>query len=1070
MNSSHKDPQGYYRFPTIHGDTVVFVSEDDLWTVPSSGGIARRLTAGLGSATRPWFSPDGQTIAFMGREEGDQEVYIMPAQGGDVQRLTYLGSTTQIAGWDPEGHLIIATNYGQAFARHMALFTISLEDSGQPQPLPYGPGHSIAYGPQGEILIGRNTGDTARWKRYRGGTRGVFWIDPGTGSFYRYGPDNANCTSPMWIDDRIYFLSDHEGIANLYSMAPTGEDLTRHSDHAPFYARNASTDGQRIVYHVAADLYIYDPRTGISERLEIAYHSQRTQRERKYPHAARFLTEYALAPDGTRLALTSRGKPYIMGNWEGPVEQLGVPQGVRYRFTQWLPDQSALLTVSDETGEERVELHRKGEAPLTFAIDVGRVLDLKISPDGQFAVLSNHRLELCLLDLKTLGGRIVDKSEAGAIHGIDWSPDSRWIAYGYQLTDSTGTIKLYHLATNQSHQITDPVLIDSDPCFDPNGKFLYFLSTRTFNPVYDSMKFDLGFIYGTKPYCLVLSKATRSPFMPLPDDRPSTKDQPDSSSPETPEVMVDLEGIEGRVLAFPVGEARYQQLAAAKGKVYWSTVVPEGSLSKPPSPLAPTAKATLQVFDFATQKPEDLGARITSFTLSGNKQWMAIRAGNRLRVIKAGDKIDSKDDQPGRSSGLINLDRIVLSVEPAAEWAQMVREAWRLMRDNFWTENMSGVDWDATLSRYLSLLPRITTRGEFSDLMWELQGELGTSHAYEMGGDYRREPENRLGFLAADAYWDQEAGGYRLDHLVDGDSWNTAEHSPLLSPGVNWDPASDVLVAIDGRPLGPEFPPMAALIGKAKHDVELTIANPSGERTVVVRPLEQEGSARYRQWVDQNRRRVHSQSNQRIGYVHIPDMGPRGFAEFYRGYLAEVHKDALIVDVRYNGGGHVSQLILDKLTRRRVGYDLPRYGRPMPYPGDSVLGPIVALTNENAGSDGDIFSHSFKLLGIGPLVGTRTWGGVVGIWMRHPLVDGSVTSQPEFAFWFKDVGWGVENYGTDPDVEVHNSPEDYANGYDRQLEDTIRLTMEALETNPPEIPNFEPRPSRAIPRLPGRQV
>ncbi|MDA8195568.1 MAG: PDZ domain-containing protein [Thermaerobacter sp.] len=1067
MNPTHSPLTGlpgYYRYPTIAGDTVVFVSEDDLWTVSRHGGTARRLTAGWGSATRPWLSPDGRSIAFIGREEGDSEVYVMAAAGGEVRRLTYLGATTQIAGWDPAGRIVFATNHGQPFPKWFALHAIS-PTGGEPELLPYGPSLAIAFGPRQGVVVGRNTADPARWKRYRGGTRGVLWIDPGTGRFHRYARDDGNIASPMWIGERIFFLSDHEGVGNLYSITPAGKDIRRHTDHHPFYARNACTDGQRVVYHAAGDLYLFDPATETGGRIAVDYFSQRTQREKKYVAPGRFMTEYAPSPDGSRLAVTTRGKPYLLGNWEGPVEPIGVADGVRYRMSQWLPDGTGIVTVSDESGEERVELRRRENPPATMAADVGRVLDLKISPDGQFAALGNHRFELWLLDLTTLSGRVIDRSAAGPIRGLDWSPDSRWIAYGFHLTESTSTINLYHLPTASSQPATDPVSIDSDPVFDPSGQYLYFLSYRTFDPVYDSLKFDLGFLSGEKPHVIVLSRETPSPFMPQPDTK-APELNPDK--PEIPDVEIDLEDIAGRVLAFPVAEGRYRQLAAGYGKVYWTTVPPEGGLSTSFYPKAPSAKATLSMFDFKDQKVEALHTHVTSFALSHDRKWLAIRIGNRLRVVKAGEKIEEKAEQPGRQSGLVDLDRLVVAVNPPLEWAQMTREAWRLMRDNFWTADMSGLDWNATLERYLTILPRVGTRSEFSDFMWELQGELGTSHAYEMGGDYRKEPENRMGLLGADLTWDQAEAGYRVRHLVAGDSWNPGEHSPLLAPGVNLSPG-DIITAVDGQRLGPDLPPSAWLIGKAKRDVRLTFRQASGSRrTAVIRPLEQETAARYREWVNQNRRQVTQASDGRVGYVHIPDMGPRGFAEFYRGYLSEFQKEALIVDVRFNGGGHVSQLILDKLMRRRIGYDLPRHGQPAPYPGDSVIGPIVALTNEQAGSDGDIFSHAFKLMAVGPLVGTRTWGGVIGISVRHALVDGSITTQPEFSFWFKDTGWGVENYGTDPDIEVENSPEDYARGFDRQLHETIRIILAALESSPPRLPDFDSRPSRAIPRLPER--
>ncbi len=401
----------------------------------------------------------------------------------------------------------------------------------------------------------------------------------------------------------------------------------------------------------------------------------------------------------------------------------------------------------------------------------------------------------------------------------------------------------------------------------------------------------------------------------------------------------------------------------------------------------------------------------------------------------------------------------------------MFQEAWRLQREQFWTEDLSGIDWDSVHGLYEPLVERITTRSEFSDLLWEVQGELGTSHAYEMGGEYRSGPNYRQGFLGVDWAFDREAGGYRVARLVHGDTWDADASSPLTGPGVNV-AEGDLVLAINGQPLGPEVTPAQRLVNQAGNEVLLTVRR-DGEaepRTVTVKALADERPARYRDWVDANRRKVHAATDGRVGYIHVPDMGPEGYAEFHRGFLVEFDRDALVVDVRVNGGGHVSGLLLEKLARKRVGYDFPRWSAPKPYPDESPTGPMVALTNELAGSDGDIFSHTFKLMKLGPLVGKRTWGGVIGIWPRHRLVDGTVTTQPEFSFFFDDVGWRVENYGTDPDIEIDNAPHDYARALDPQLDRAIQAALDELAQRPPHRPRPTDRPLRVAPRLAPRSV
>jgi len=450
------------------------------------------------------------------------------------------------------------------------------------------------------------------------------------------------------------------------------------------------------------------------------------------------------------------------------------------------------------------------------------------------------------------------------------------------------------------------------------------------------------------------------------------------------------------------------------------------------------------------------------------------RSGKNLRVLKVGEKPDNSAGGHTKKSGWIDLSRVRVAVNPPDAWQQMFREAWRLQRDHFWTKDMSAVDWQLVYERYLKLVDRVASRAEFSDLLWEMQGELGTSHAYELGGDYRPSPRYPQGFLGADFTYDADAEGYRLDHIVQGDSWREKNDSPLHRLGVNVN-EGDVLLAIDGQRLSEDASPQQLLVNQAGMEVQLTFANPEAQngdedcqptRTVLVKTLRNEQQARYREWVETNRRRVHEETEGRVGYVHVPDMMPAGYAEFHRYYLAESEREGLIVDVRFNGGGNVSQLLLEKLARRRVSYKKPRYGDLRPYPYHSVLGPLVALTNEFAGSDGDIFCHVFKLMGLGPLIGKRTWGGVIGIWPRHSLVDGSYTTQPEFPSWFEDVGWGVENYGTASDIEVDIKPQDYAKGRAPQLARAIKEIFQLMADNPPTLPDFAPPPSRALPELP----
>jgi tricorn protease len=1079
-------PSGYYRFPTIHSDTVVFVCEDDLWSVPAGGGLARRLTSNLGEVTRPWLAPDGATLAFVGREEGQPEIYCMPAMGGPARRLTFLGgSMCFTAGWTSDGKIIFANNAGHWYSRFTHLYTVDMQGN-PPERLNLGLAKAIAFGPENGVVIGRNTDDPARWKRYRGGTTGQLWIDEkGTGDFHPLIQLQGNLASPMWVRERIYFLSDHEGIGNLYSCLPTGEDLRRHTDHEDFYARNPASDGQRIVYHAGADLYLFDPASGQSLPIPVEFHSPQIQRNRKFVDAHKYLQDWDIHPKGHSVALSVRGGLFTMANWEGAALQLG---GLRYRLPNWLNDGKRLIAVTDEGGEESFIIWNadgSGE-PLRFNdLDIGRPKEIAVNPKKDQIVFSNHRYELMSLDLTSRELRLIDRGSASSIAGMAWSPDGEWVAYSVSISLQVMALKLWKAASGETTLLAQPVLRDVAPAFDPTGKYLYFLSYRTFDPVYDNLQFDLGFPRGMKPYLITLQKDLTSPFIPKPklDDeekKEETNKEKDTEAEKTGEkkdseveqkpIQVDLEGIEKRLLAFPIPEGIYGGVAGAKdGKVLYTRFPIEGTLSKSPFENGTGPRGTLYKYNFDDEKEETLFSGVSDFTITADGTTLMYRSGNRLRALKTGEKPDG-DDEPGRKSGWLDLGRVKVSVAPGAEWRQMFREAWRLQRDQFWTQDMSQVDWIAVHDRYLPLVDRVSSRSEFSDLMWEMQGELGTSHAYEFGGDYRPEPSYWQGYLGADYEYDAQMDAWQITHIYQGDAWEPAGDSPLNKPGINVK-VGDRLVSVNGRKLSRSLSPAAALVNLAWNEVTLGIIGEgnSEPRSVTVKALPNETQARYREWVETNRQRVHQATGGRVGYVHIPDMMGKGYAEFHRGYLAEVDREGLVVDVRFNGGGHVSPLILEKLARRRLGYDTSRWGQvPVPYPPESVLGPMVALTNEHAGSDGDIFSHGFKMMKLGPLIGKRTWGGVIGITPSHPLVDGTLTTQPEFSFWFSDVGWGVENYGTDPDIEVDITPQDYARGLDAQLERAIEEIQKLLAANPPRLPEFPQKPSRALPKLPQR--
>jgi tricorn protease len=1090
-NSPNPVPEiGYFRYATISSESIVFACEDDLWSITASGGTAHRLTTGHGEFATPKLSPDGKRVAFVGREEGHPEVYVIPIEGGLPKRLTYLGGETcYVSGWSSDGKEILFTSDAKApFVRHSEAFSVSCE-GGLPRPLQLGHVQSISVqypsvagasktAGLGPTVIGRNANDPARWKRYRGGTAGEIWIDAsGNGEFRKLIDLPGNLVLPMWLDKRVYFLSDHDGFGNIYSCNLDGGDLTQHTTHNDYYVRFPSTDGKRISYTSGGALYVFDAATNTSKKVDAKAAPTTIQSVRKFVSAAEYLEHIAPHPQGHSVAVIARGQPITMANWEGAVIQHGRGSRSRYRNCEWLADGQRFVVISDSAGFEQLELHHADQSvePIVACKgDIGRVIDIRVSPKEDLVAIANHRHELILVDLKTKSFKLIDKSPADRINGISWSADGRWLAYSWAPQPQSFIIRIAEAKTLKVHDVTSLLKFDYEPCFDPEGRYLYFLSARDFYPVYDTLQFDLRFPQSVRPFLVTLRKDVRSPFEQLTDAEKKKaeaekSDAEKSDADKTKKVEIDFEGIEKRIVGFPVEEGRYGQVVATANRVYFSEFPVKGIrpnfnwLEEEPEPGA------LSAYDFNEHRTARICFFVNHIRISNDCKAIYYASRKRIRAIDSNDGFPAEGvepwippETPGRKSRVLDLHRAQILVEPQEEWKQMYAEAWRLQSEHFWDSTMSDVDWNLVHDRYAVLLSKIRTRSELSDVIWEMQGELGTSHAYEIGGDYRRQPNYQKGFLGADLALDTKTGGYAIKRILRGDSWDAESDSPLAAPGLDVK-MDDVIVAVGGRSVNKDCTLDELLINGAGKTINLTIMRKNKKHNVAVCTLKSERTLRYREWVENNRQIVHEKSDGRLGYLHIPDMGPAGFAEFHRGYLAELSRDGMIVDVRYNRGGHVSALLLEKLARKRVGYDVSRWGPPQPYPTESIAGPMVAITNQFAGSDGDIFSHCFKLYKLGPLVGKRTWGGVIGIWPRHRLVDGTVTTQPEFSFWFSDVGFRVENYGTDPDYEVDIAPQDYKNGRDPQMDKALSLALEALKKSPVALPDFTVRPRLPLP-------
>jgi tricorn protease len=1053
---------GYLRYPAICGDTVVFCCEDDLWTVPAGGGTAGRLTAGVSEASHPRLSPDGRLVAFVGADDGPTEVYVMELAGGPARRLTHQAAARcAVVGWHPyTGEILYASTAEQPAGFGFRLFAVHPR-GGPARLLRHGPASAVSFGPGGAVVLGRNSADPARWKRYRGGAAGELWVDrDGTGRFERLTAPPGNLASPCWAGERIWFVSDHEGTGNVYSCRPDGTGLSRHTDHQDFYVRNLSTDGRRLVYHAGARLHLLDPADGTHRPLQVRLPASRSQHARRFVPAADYLDGARLSPDGAGLALLARGKAFTMAHWSGAVRRHGTPEGVRYRLLTWLSDGRRLVAVAgDERPDERLVLLSAdggaGEAELPVG-DVGVITELAASPASGTVAFATNRQQLWTVDTDSAlpEARLLDRSEFERIEDLAWSPDGRWLAYTLPDTPWTSAIKVAEVALGRTAQVTRPVLRDARPAFDPGGRYLYFVGQRDLTPDHDQVQFDVGFPFGARPYLVTLRADEPCPFVPrpaLPGELPSLRGEDGGDPPAgAPFVDIDLADIDRRVVALPVPEGRYASVVGLHDRVLLLSV--PVTAPDPARPAAPP-EGTVVAVDLATgEVTEDFLGPVDDLSVNAAADTLLYRWNDRLRVLKADTAQETAEEHdtpfalPGRATGWIDLDRVKVPLRPAAEWRQMFREAWRLQRESFWNADMDGVDWAAMYDRYAPLADLVASRSELSDLLWELQGELATSHAYERGGEYRRAGGQAQGFLGVD--WDVTRSGgrpvqWRVARVLHGDPWNREATSPLNRPGVNVRPG-DAVVAVNGQPVGPAGPG-ELLVGLAGQEVELTLLREgAAPRRVTVRATACEARARYRDWVEQNRQYVRAASRGRLGYLHVPDMFHTGYAEFVRGFLAELDLEGLLVDVRFNGGGHVSPLLLDRLARRRTGAEHGRWSGVAPYPLESPRGPMAVLVNEQTGSDGEIFSHMFRVLGLGKLVGSRTWGGVIATWPRHELVDGTVTTQPEFRYYLRGVGDGLENHGVEPDIPVEVAPHRHQPGEDVQLAAAVRHLLDLL--------------------------
>ena len=1105
-------------------DLIVFVAADDLWLAPVGGGRAWRFTSDEAPASTPRLTPDGTHVAWVSAKDGSREIYTAGLDDGTADRLTYWGATwARVCGWTPAGEVLAVSAANQPFRHYVRARVLTTALSGSPgaeRVLPLGPVSDLSLG---DDVLGLLTGtwgafnsDPVQWKRYRGGTAGRLWVGPAAamvpGARGAAGPDpdpfrrvladlSAQFASPMIVGGRLAFISDHEGTGNVYSCALDGSDLRRHTDHEGWYARQASTDGQRIVYARGGELWLLDDlQTAGPARLGITLGSPVRGRVPRLVTAEDHVGSLSVDHGGRASSIEVRGTVHWLTHRDGPARAVSVVPGVRARFPQVLGTGGQVVWATDADGSDALEIGSgdpaspadPAAAPRRIAVgQVGRITGLAAAPDGKVVAVAAQDGRLRVVDVESGQVREITASDNGVVTGLAWSPDSAWLAWSQPAEHPLGSglsqlhrLRVARIADGQVFDATDGRFTDTEPVFTLDGKYLAFLSMRDFDPIYDAHFFDLAFPYGARPYLLPLDGATPSPFAPELGGRPigepagtpaaggesagadGTAAGPavGGDRPGVPPVPVEATGMADRIVALPVPEARYSGLRAVKGGLAWLHEPVTGTLGiggaqsadDPPRPR-------LERFDFAKREVCELAGEVDWFEASGDGTKLVTSDHGKLTLIPAERKADD-----GNPDDKIEIDRsrARFLLDPPAMWRQAYAEAGRIMRHDFWVPDMADVDWDAVQDEYRPLLDRITTESEFVDVLWEVFGELGTSHAYAhapQGGT----PAAGQGLLGADI--ERSGDAWRLTRVVRGDTSDPRARAPLAAPGAGI-AVGDVLLAVDGRPVGPDGPgPL--LTGAAGKPVELTVAPADGSRprSVPVVPLHSDTRLRYLDWVGAKRAQVRELSAGQIGYLHVPDMVSQGWADFHRDLRTEMLRDALIVDVRGNTGGHTSQLVVEKLARKVIAWDVPGGLMPSTYPQDAPRGPVVAVTDECSGSDGDIVTGAIRLLRLGPVVGARTWGGVIGYDNEHELIDGTQITVPRLAFWFDEYGWGVENHGVDPDVEVIMSPDDWAAERDTQLETAVRLALEALQQRPAvRPPDPRTRPSKRRPPLPPR--
>jgi tricorn protease len=1066
------------RFPDIHGDKVVFCYAGDLWTAPVSGGIASRLTAHPGQELFPKFSPDGQWIAFTGQYDGDEQVYVIPSTGGIPRQLTFYpaegplpprwGYDNQVYDWTPDGKAVLfrSGRYGWTLT-DARLFTVPME-GGLPEPLPMPVSGAGDFSPDGSRMVYSPLfRDFRSWKRYEGGwAQDLYIFDLDTHKAEQITDHPRTERDPMWIGKNIYFASDRDDTLNLY-VYETASGRTRQLTTSREWDVRWPSKGEagQIVYEMNGQLHVFDTGTETSTPISIRVPNDGLASRPSRISAETFIESFQLSPKGERALFVARGDIFTVPIEKGPTRNLTSTSNVHEKWARWSPDGSKIAYIADATGEEEVYLLGQDGTgtpeQLTQGGNAMRYAPLW-SPDGKRLAFADKDGRLFVLTIEDKIQQEVAHDRRGQIRDYSWSPDGRFLAFSMSEPNFFRSIHIWSLEESRQRKITSEYFSEWNPVWDPEGKYLYYLSDREYAPQISSVEWNFAGNRQTGIFAVALRKDVKPPFPPesdevtivIPEAAKEENDQPEDKKNET--LKIDFEGLADRVARVPVSAENYESLTAAKGALLY---IRGGA---PFYGRERDGKPALQVFSIKDRKETTLSDNASAYVLSADGSKVLVREESAYALYPATP--EGKNAKKAVATRNMMVDRV-----PNQEWEQIFNAVWRRYRDFFYVENLHGYDWKALRRQYAPLLAHVAHRSDLNYVISEMISELNVGHAYIAGGDFEIPARPDVALLGAQLELDRQAGRYRIARILKGQNEEERYRSPLTEIGVNVS-EGDYILAIDGEELLANDNPFRMLRYKSDRPVRLTVNSaPSseGERTVAFKPIRSEKSLNYLAWVTANRERVARMTDGRIGYLHVPDMSADGIREFIKWFYSQTRKEGLVIDVRNNGGGNVSRMLIERLRRQVLATGFAR-GReePTTYPDGVLHGHMVCILNENSASDGDIFPAMFRKAGLGPLIGKRSWGGVIGITDRGPLIDGGTVFVPEFGHASAEGEWIIEGVGVHPDIVVENDPKSVIEGRDPQLERAIEEVMRLVREKPKKLPERPADPVKTKEQLP----